>query len=98
MYCKNCGQRISDQVKVCPYCGYKIAKEIIIKEDDSGSIGWGLLGFLIPIAGLILYLVWKDNKPKCAKRARKGALASVICAVVVWVIYFVIIFGILGVL
>ena len=32
--------------------------------NDSGSIGWGVLGFCIPIVGLILFLVWKDQKPR----------------------------------
>ena len=44
---------------------------------DSGSFGWGVLGFCFPIVGLILYLVWKDSKPKSAKVAGLGALISV---------------------
>jgi hypothetical protein len=31
--------------------------------NDTGGFGWGLLGFVFPIVGLVLYLVWKDNKP-----------------------------------
>ena len=45
--------------------------------NDSGSIGWGVLGFLIPIVGLVLFLVWKNTKPKCAKMAGLGALIGV---------------------
>lgn len=45
---------------------------------DSGSIGWAFLGFFFPLVGLILYLVWKDDKPKSAKAAGKGALVVVI--------------------
>lgn len=41
---------------------------------DSGSFGWGILGFCFPIVGLILYLVWKGNKPLTAKKAGIGAL------------------------
>ena len=29
---------------------------------DSGSKGWGLLGCCFPLIGLILFLVWKDEK------------------------------------
>ena len=29
---------------------------------DNGGFGWGLLGCCIPIVGLVLFLVWKDNK------------------------------------
>ena len=45
--------------------------------NDSGSIGWGILGFFIPIVGLVLFLVWKNTKPKCAKVAGIGALVGV---------------------
>ncbi|MBQ3487188.1 MAG: zinc ribbon domain-containing protein, partial [Clostridia bacterium] len=35
------------------------------------------MGFCIPLVGLILFLVWKDTKPKSAKSAGIGALVSV---------------------
>ena len=57
--------------------------------EDNGGILWGLLGCCIPIVGLILFLVWKDTKPKTAKAAGIGALVSVILAVVFYVILFV---------
>lgn len=41
---------------------------------DNGSIGWGFLGFCIPLVGLILFLVWKDSKPLSAKKAGIGAI------------------------
>ena len=47
-------------------------------EEDKGNIGWGILGFFIPIVGLILYIVWYKTKPKCAKQAGIGALIRVI--------------------
>lgn len=62
---------------------------------DSGSFGWALLGFFFPVVGLILFLVWKDQKPLTAKKAGLGALVSVIASVVFTVIYFIIIFGLL---
>ncbi|MDE7269355.1 MAG: hypothetical protein K2N81_02650, partial [Acetatifactor sp.] len=52
---------------------------------------WGLLGCCIPIAGLILFLVWKDTKPKSAKAAGIGALVSVAIAVVYYIFVFLII-------
>jgi len=45
--------------------------------NDSGSIGWGVLGFFIPIVGLVLFLVWRNTKPNCAKVAGIGALIGV---------------------
>lgn len=46
-------------------------------NNDTGSIGWGVLGFCIPLVGLILYFVWKDSKPLSAKVALKGAVISI---------------------
>lgn len=57
---------------------------------DNGGFGWGLLGFCIPIVGLILFLVWKGEKPKTAKAAGMGALISVIIGVVFYILMFVI--------
>ena len=50
-------------------------------SNDNGGFLWGLLGFCIPIVGLVLFLVWKDQKPKTAKAAGIGALISVILGV-----------------
>ena len=49
---------------------------------DSGSIGWAILGFFIPIVGLVLFLVWKNTKPQSAKMAGMGALISVLLAAI----------------
>lgn len=57
---------------------------------DNGGFLWGLLGCCIPIVGLILFLVWKDSKPKTAKAAGIGALVSVVLAVIYYIIAFVI--------
>lgn len=45
---------------------------------DSGSAGWGLLGFCMPVVGIILYLVWQNDKPLNAKAALNGALISIV--------------------
>lgn len=56
---------------------------------DKGGFLWGLLGCCIPIVGLILFLVWKDTKPKTAKAAGIGALVCVVLAVIYYIIMFV---------
>lgn len=61
-----------------------------MNNNDNGGFLWGLLGCCIPVVGLVLFLVWKDQKPKTAKAAGIGALVSVIISVVFYVIYFVI--------
>ena len=83
-FCKNCGQQIDDQAVVCPHCG--VAQTTAPAVVDNGGFWWGLLGCCIPIVGLILFLVWKDTKPKTAKAAGKGALVCVILGVVYYVV------------
>lgn len=84
MFCKNCGQEIYDKAVICPHCG--VSQKDDSSVSDSGSIGWGFLGCCIPIVGLILFLVWRDNKPKNAKAAGIGALISVGCSILYWVL------------
>jgi len=94
-YCKKCGKEIADNAASCWSCG--ASQQSPAPEVDNGGFGWGLLGCCIPIVGLILFLVWKDTKPKTSKAAGIGALVSVIASVVFYVIYFVIIVGVIGV-
>ncbi|MBR1735961.1 MAG: hypothetical protein IJ736_02935 [Firmicutes bacterium] len=61
--------------------------------EDNGGFLWGLLGFCIPIVGLVLFIIWKDQKPATAKAAGIGALVSVILGVIFYAIYFVLILG-----
>lgn len=79
---------------ICPQCGTKFYKGCVNQgygqghnappqpqkstTIDSASLGYGLLGFLIPIVGLILYLIWKDEYPQRAKSVGKGALVAAI--------------------
>ena len=106
-YCKHCGAEIGEGAAFCPKCGQpqSSAPQQQMPPNwqqpqqtppsapvDSGSIGWGVLGFCIPIVGLILFLVWKDQKPRTAKVAGMGALISVIVAVVWYILVFVLAF------
>ncbi len=86
-YCKNCGAQIDDKAVICPKCG--VIQNIQLVVVDTGGFGWGLLGFCIPIVGLILFLVWKDTKPKTGRIAGKGALIAVIVSVICYVLLFV---------
>lgn len=56
---------------------------------DRGGFLWGLLGCCIPVVGLVLFLVWRDEKPKTAKAAGIGALVSVILTILIYLGVFV---------
>ena len=80
-YCRKCGTQIDDEAIICPSCGVQ-QRELSYTVKDSGSIGWAILGFLIPIVGLTLWLVWADEKPESAKMSGIGALASILLSIV----------------
>lgn len=84
-YCSNCGSSVNENAVVCVSCGAAIANGGVASNNDTGGFGYSLLGFFIPVVGLVLYLIWKDTKPKSASAAGKGALTSVI---VVFGLYF----------
>lgn len=87
-FCKNCGAQIDDRAVVCPKCG--VPQNDTPTVVDNGGFGWGLLGCCVPIAGLILFLIWKDTKPKTAKAAGIGAIVSVVLGVLYYVLIMVI--------
>ena len=85
MYCKNCGQEVDEKAVICPKCGCETGRTSM-QEKDAPSTGLWILGFLIPIVGLILYLTEKDKNPQKAKSAGQGALWSVIIGAIIGVI------------
>ena len=92
--CRNCGQQLDDKAAICIYCGE--FQKVTPAADDKGGFGWGLLGWCIPIVGLVLYMSWKYEKPKNAKAAGLGALIAVGCTVFFNILHFVIIFVTMG--
>lgn len=84
-FCENCGGVLKD---------YKVQSNNNsnnqIKEE--GSFGWGVLGFLIPLAGLVIFLVWNNEKPKSAKSAGLGALIRVILSIILVIVIFIFVF------
>lgn len=92
-FCSKCGNEIVEEAVVCPHCGCAVAEE---KQDDAPSIGFAVLGFFLPLVGLILYLIWKDKTPKKAKSAGKGALIGFCVNIVITVIYSILLGSLLG--
>lgn len=93
-YCVKCGKELCDEAVVCIQCGCSAKSSATKSENDAPNSGFAVLGFLIPIVGLILYLVFQDSSPLKAKSAGKGALIGFITSVVIGII-FGIIYGIL---
>ncbi len=99
MFCRNCGQPLEESAKFCSQCGTDVAGTAPVIEDKA-NLGFAILGFLIPLVGLILYLIYDGkNQPKKAKSAGKGALVGVITGVaftaLMFVFYFLFLFTML---
>lgn len=45
-------------------------------QEESIGIGWGILSFLFPLLGFVLYFVWRDDQRLKAKQASNIAWAS----------------------
>ena len=93
MFCRRCGTELQDNV--CPACGYPASETpspsasnpvAPATANDKKSVGLNILSFFIPLAGLILYLTQKDEKPIQAKSAGKSALGGFITGFVLTVI------------
>lgn len=84
-FCKKCGNEVSDGAQTCPHCG-ETQQQTTSEMVDRGGFGWGLLGCCVPIVGLILFLVWRDTKPKTAKAAGIGALVCTILMVIYYIL------------
>ena len=75
MICKHCGSAVEPQFLSCQNCGAPLERPQTQKApEDSGSGGFWLLGFFLPMVGLILYVVLEGERPKRAKAAGTGAL------------------------
>lgn len=88
MYCKNCGRILEEGSLFCNNCGTKLDANRNVSEDSS-SFGFAILGFFIPLVGLILFLIYEGKKPKRAKSAGKGALIGFITKIVLSIILVV---------
>lgn len=72
IYCPSCGAVLNNysqtQNELPPfqqsYSPYSPDKN---PYEEKPSFGWAVLGFLVPIAGWILYFVWMRDYPKRAK-------------------------------
>ena len=97
-YCSNCGNELIEGAEFCSKCGSSVAagssasiqqsnsENHRVNNGDAPSGGFAFLGFLFPLVGLILYLVWRESFPLKANSCGKGALVSVVIGVVLTII------------
>lgn len=94
-FCPHCGTQANDGQVVCLNCGRALAVNNIVTPGNAGTFvvndnagfGTGLISFLIPIVGIILYFSWKNTKPKSAKLAIKWAAIGFIANMIYLAIF-----------
>ena len=74
-FCVHCGKETMAAAVVCPHCGCPTAEQQVkMVSNEPASTGEKVVACLLPIVGLILYLVNNDKAPAKAKEIGKWAL------------------------
>jgi len=94
MYCTQCGKPVDTIDTICKSCGVPTGNKahVTIRDDDTDSL-MGAICFLVPLVGLILYLMWRDSKPRssyfCGKWALVGFITGILISTVLTILFFV---------
>ena len=92
---------MDDSARFCYSCGEQLPALVLAERKvpvkDTGSFWWFVLGFVIPVAGLVLWLVWKEERPETAKMNGLGALTALILTILGYAFLFIlVIIGTIG--
>lgn len=88
MFCNNCGESVAAQAEICPKCGVRVKNEV---AEDKPNWAVNIISLCcVPLVGIILFFVWKNEKPVAAKSALIFALIPTVLIIVVYVVFFVI--------
>ena len=100
VYCPNCGEKVDttkkNEIKEINEKTESAKEEVkqvqnnYSTSDSSYSFLWGILGYFIPVVGLILFVMWRETKPKDSKAAGIGALVSVITNIIFMIIMVIV--------
>lgn len=90
-FCQNYGAKIDVNAVICPHCGVALPAfnpaGSASAANNKGSYWWSVLGFFVPVAGLVLYIVWRTSEPRSANAAGLGALIHVVFWVAVFAFF-----------
>ena len=57
------------------------------KDDRSNAVAFGIISFLVPILGFILFAVWRKEYPERSKACLIGAIVAIAISVSISIIY-----------
>lgn len=87
IYCRNCGQEIPINSDICPICRY----HLVNKSTETSTVEVimiCLFSFFIPIVGLILWAIFKDEDRPKAKKALIAAITGILIALLLVFLIF----------
>jgi hypothetical protein len=101
-FCGKCGTETKDGK--CPKCDKTVKKTEKVKAEkvdtkktenkkvevvnEKASFAWAILGFFVPIAGLVLFIVFMNKRKDISKKAGIGALVGVIKNIIVFILSY----------
>jgi hypothetical protein len=92
MFCQKCGKEIMDEAIVCIHCGCAIEKNTkngISTNDSDVNGGLVALSIIIPIVGIILWIIKHKETPREAK-------VYGITGIISWAVAYLILFGVVS--
>lgn len=77
-YCSNCGAEIDENAVVCVKCGCAVQGKQLqnTMNEDTANVGFIILSVLIPLFGVIYWLVKAKEYPKRAKACGIAGIIS----------------------
>ena len=68
MFCQNCGSEVSDKAVVCVKCGCALTQNkedaLVFPWTKNQMITYGIIGFIIPIIGIIMGIIGLCKEPR----------------------------------
>ena len=92
MFCKNCGQEISEEAVVCPHCGvatekFRLEDKQPIVEKNGIAVAGFVCSFFIPILGWIFGGIGLSRANKRNGKGKGFSIASLVIATIMFFVY-----------
>lgn len=81
MFCSNCGKETAKNSDVCLNCGKLVRKNNEI--EDKPDVFLNIISFILPLIGVIIYLIIRKDTPIQAKSVINSAKKSIVLVIVI---------------
>lgn len=99
MYCSICGKPLAPYSEYCSACGHRSQSQLHspyaqtyhqpVPPRDEPSLLLNLITCCFPIVGIILYFIWKDEKPRSANSVCIWALVGFFIVPALYFVFYV---------